>query len=115
MTSHVVGDQGDRNIFLCQFPGGQPRSLQERPCFICEDTHFLPRLNSRSNYPECCPKTRGGQGACVAMRQHCGGIGQEVSTELTHPFIAGNVLLLNCERLFDQSAANQICRSSFAL
>ena len=45
MPRHVVGDEGDRNIFLNHLPGGESRTLQKRAGLISNHRYFFARLH----------------------------------------------------------------------
>ena len=71
MARHVVGDQRHRDTVLHQFPGGEPRALQEWPCLVGEHADFLARLRRPSeSRPAPC------RGPPWRARRHCSASGR---------------------------------------
>ena len=91
-AGHVVGDQGDGDVFLNHFPGRQPRALQERAGFIGDHLDALAGFNSGADDAERRAMATRGQRARVAMREHARAIVQQGGAVCAHGPVDAHVL-----------------------
>src|SRR5688572_29879860 len=49
VAGHIVGDKGDRDVVLMQLPGGEPCTLEIRPCFVSDHRDVLARIDGPAN------------------------------------------------------------------
>src|SRR5690242_15463381 len=98
MTGHVVSDDCDGDVVLCEFPGSQPESLEKWACLISNHCHLLACITRAADYAECCAVVASGREcAGVAVCKHCGTVGNEWSTVMTDRAIRGDVFFVDGE------------------
>src|SRR5213593_154727 len=101
-AGHIVGNDPNINVILPQLPCGQPRALQERPCFVGEDAQPLPIFNGSTNDAERGSISGRRQRARVAVGQNGSRIRQQVLAKAAQTFVVFDVLGLNGERFLDE-------------
>lgn len=69
VARHVVGNQGDGNPFLNQFPRRQSGSLQERPGLVGDDRNTLASLDGRTDDAKRRTVAGRRQGTGIAVRE----------------------------------------------
>ena len=85
---HALGDDGRRDVIAHEFPGRQPRALQERPRLVGEHLPHLALLRGGANDAERRAVPGGRERAGVAVRQNARVFGHDVRAEPAHRLAA---------------------------
>ena len=108
ITSHTVGNQRRRDLFLFELPGRESGTLQERPRFIDKNFKFLAGLFERSDHAQRRAVTGGGKRAGVAVRHDLLGVAQEAGAVFADLFVRGNVFFINFLRFVLERSLDEI-------
>ena len=107
MARHVIGDQCSPNSVVLKLPDGEPRALQEGAGFVGEDVDVFARGHGGPHHSERGAVARGGQRSGVAMGQDAAFCGQQRSAVGSHGAVGGNVLVVDGNRLVNQSLLDE--------
>ena len=96
---HVVGDDGRVDAVAHQFPGREPRALQDGPRLVGEDRYRAALLDGAANHAERGAVAGRGQRARVAVREDAGLLRDEGAAEAADGAAAGDILVMDGLRL----------------